>query len=127
MASKRKESLDSWIVKKQRLDPSWSPPGRPPTAAPTTGTQKRDAHRISGFNQEWSKEYSWLKEVDGDCERGFSAMKRIKTEQRNRLIDITLNNLMMITLEGPSCQDMEAHLQEVADKWGKVKKQRIKF
>ncbi|ELU06790.1 hypothetical protein CAPTEDRAFT_205216 [Capitella teleta] len=66
MASKRKQSLESWIVKKQRLDPSRSPPGPPPTAAPTTGTQKRDAHRISGFNQEWSKEYSWLKEVDGE-------------------------------------------------------------
>jgi hypothetical protein len=46
---------------------------------------------------------------------------------RNRLIDTTLNNLMMITLEGNSCQDMEAHLQEVADKWSKVKNRRIKF
>ncbi|ELT89214.1 hypothetical protein CAPTEDRAFT_208026 [Capitella teleta] len=125
MASKRKRSLDSWIVKKQRLDISRSPPGPPPTAAPTTGTQKRDAHRISGFNQEWSKEYSWLKEVDGGMVCTWCTAHRRK--RRNRLIDTTLNNLMMIALEGPSCQDMEAHLQEVADKWSKVKNRRIKF
>ncbi|ELU14580.1 hypothetical protein CAPTEDRAFT_211004 [Capitella teleta] len=85
MASKRKQSLESWIVKKQRLDPSRSPPGPPPTAAPTTGTQKRNAHRISGFNQEWSKEYSWLKEVDGGMVCTWCTAHRRKG--RNRLID----------------------------------------
>lgn len=36
-----------------------------------------------------------------DAERGFSCMKRIKTDQRNRLKESKLQDLMMISLEGP--------------------------
>ena len=34
-------------------------------------------------------------------ERGFSAMKRIKSDWRNRLNEETLDNLMRISIEGP--------------------------
>jgi hypothetical protein len=56
-----------------------------------------------------------------DYERGFSAMKRIKIEQRNRHLDLTLNHLMSISLDGPRCQEMETHPQEIADKYTKIK------
>ena len=35
------------------------------------------------------------------CERAFSAMKRIKTELRNRMKTSTLDQLMRISIEGP--------------------------
>ena len=34
-------------------------------------------------------------------ERGFSAMKRIKSDWRNRLNEETLDNLMRISIDGP--------------------------
>ena len=37
-----------------------------------------------------------------DCERGFSALSRVKTDLRNRLSSRTLNDLLMITIEGPA-------------------------
>ena len=36
-----------------------------------------------------------------DCERAFSALKRIKTRLPNRLTQKTLNNLATISIEGP--------------------------
>ncbi|XP_045193148.1 zinc finger protein 862-like [Mercenaria mercenaria] len=36
-----------------------------------------------------------------DCERGFSALKRIKTDIRNRMKDCTLNSLLQMAIEGP--------------------------
>lgn len=36
-----------------------------------------------------------------DCERGFSAMKLIKTPLRNRLLFTNLNNAMLVAIEGP--------------------------
>ena len=40
-----------------------------------------------------------------DCEREFSTLKRIKTDLRNRLSSMTLQNLMMISVEGPEPSD----------------------
>ena len=40
-----------------------------------------------------------------DCERGFSALTRVKTTLRNRLSAKTLNHLLVITIEGPSPAD----------------------
>ena len=40
-----------------------------------------------------------------DCERGFSALGRIKTNLRNRLSCKVLNALMTISIEGPDCDD----------------------
>ena len=37
-----------------------------------------------------------------DCERGFSALSRIKTDLRNPLSSKTINNLMTIAVEGPA-------------------------
>ena len=36
-----------------------------------------------------------------DCERGFSAFTRVKSNLRNRLSAKTLNHLLVITTEGP--------------------------
>ena len=36
-----------------------------------------------------------------DCERGFSALRRIKIDLRNRLSSKVLNALMAILIEGP--------------------------
>lgn len=42
-----------------------------------------------------------------DAERGFSAMKRIKTCARNRISEGKLKTLMMITLEGPDMSNSQ--------------------
>ena len=39
-------------------------------------------------------------------ERGFSAMKRIKSDWRNRLNEETLDNLMRISIDGPPLPDL---------------------
>ena len=40
-----------------------------------------------------------------DCERGFSTLSRVKTDLRNRLCNRTLNNLLIISIEGPDTED----------------------
>eukprot|EP00733_Pompholyxophrys_punicea_P001585 Pompholyxophrys_punicea_v1_NODE_844_length_1222_cov_6.458440.p1 type:complete len:110 gc:universal NODE_844_length_1222_cov_6.458440:781-452(-) len=42
-----------------------------------------------------------------DCERGFSAMKRIKTATRNRLSNTTLEQLMYISINGPDLKNFD--------------------
>ena len=42
-----------------------------------------------------------------ECERGFSAMKRVKSELRTRLNTSTLSDLMIVMLESPSICDFE--------------------
>ena len=42
-----------------------------------------------------------------DCERGFSALKRIKTPLRNRLGNPITVQLMFISIEGPSLADFD--------------------
>ena len=37
-----------------------------------------------------------------DCERGFSALTRVKTSIRNRLSARMLNHLLVIAIEGPA-------------------------
>ena len=52
-----------------------------------------------------------------DCERGFSAMKRIKTDKRNQMCPSTLNALLLVALQGPPTTEFP---YEVAiDKWAK--------
>ncbi|KAM5180722.1 zinc finger protein 862-like [Mantella aurantiaca] len=58
-----------------------------------------------------------------ECERGFSALKRIKTCLRNRMNQNTLNNLMLISLEGPDPRDMD--YGKAADNWASRKKRKI--
>ena len=59
-----------------------------------------------------------------DCERGFSAMNRIKTTPRNRLKTTTLENLMFISIEGPNDPD-KFDFSRAADKWGSMHNRRI--
>lgn len=49
-------------------------------------------------------------------ERGFSAMGRVKTMARNRLLDVTLSALLNVSLNGPQQLPDEAALA-IADKW----------
>ena len=51
-----------------------------------------------------------------DCERRFSALKRIKTRLRNRLSNRILSNLLMISIEGPELKDFD--FKKAADVWG---------
>ena len=50
-----------------------------------------------------------------DCERGFSAMKRIKTDLRNSLKTETLDYLMRISIEGKDREDF--NFDRSADMW----------
>ena len=58
-----------------------------------------------------------------DCERAFSAMNRIKTTPRNRLKTSTLEQLMMISIEGPSADEFDFSM--AAEKWGISRNHRI--
>lgn len=58
-----------------------------------------------------------------DCERGFSALKRIKTRLRNRLSNRILNHLLMISIEGPMLEEFD--FEKAADIWGAQKNRRI--
>ena len=40
-----------------------------------------------------------------DCERGFSALSRVKTDLYNRLSCKIVNALMTISIEGPKCDE----------------------
>ena len=54
-----------------------------------------------------------------DCERGFSALKRIKTRLWNRI----LNHLLTISIEGPKLEEFD--FEKAADIWGAQKNRRI--
>lgn len=58
-----------------------------------------------------------------ECERAFSAMKRIKTDLRNRMKTSTLDCLMRISIEGPEleCFDYE----KAADLWAGMRNRRL--
>ena len=49
------------------------------------------------------------------CERGFSAMKRIKSDWRSSLSPEMLDTLMLISLEGPSYQEFRA--EDAVTRW----------
>ena len=44
-----------------------------------------------------------------DCERGFSTLKRIKTEQMSTLSNPVLNSLLAITMQGPPPSEFDYH------------------
>ena len=58
-----------------------------------------------------------------DCERAFSAMKRVKTPLRNRLKTSTLDCLLRISIEGPNLNDFDFDL--AVKKWGTIRNRRI--
>ena len=58
-----------------------------------------------------------------DCERGFSALSRIKTDLRNRLSSNTLNCLMTIAVEGPPLNEFP--YEKACDIWASWRNRRI--
>ena len=58
-----------------------------------------------------------------DCERGFSALSRIKADARNRLSSRTLNSLMAIAIEGPPIE--EFLFDCTCDIWASSRNRRI--
>ena len=58
-----------------------------------------------------------------ECERCFSAMKRVKTVLRNRLETETLERLLRISLKGPALSDF--NFEKAADLWGSMRQRRI--
>ena len=58
-----------------------------------------------------------------DCERGFSAMNRIKTDLRNSLKTQTLDNLMRITIKGKARDEFD--FEKAANLWGSKRNRRL--
>ena len=58
-----------------------------------------------------------------DCECGFSALARIKTDIRNRLSSKILNNLITITIEGLLPEDFP--YDKACDIWAAWRNRRI--
>jgi hypothetical protein len=57
-----------------------------------------------------------------DVERGFSRMALLKTDLRNSLSDVSMQNLMMISLEGPS---EKFNYDEAFAKWSTMTTRRL--
>ena len=49
-----------------------------------------------------AKIYLLIPVSTADCERGFSALARVKTKSRNSLSTVMLNSLMLLAIEGPA-------------------------
>ena len=62
--------------------------------------------------------------IPATCERGFSAMKRIKTELRNRLTTKVLDCLMQISIDGPDLGSFD--FERAVTKWASRRNRRIK-
>ena len=60
-----------------------------------------------------------------DCERGFSAVKRIKTSLRNRLKTETLDYLLRISTEGPDPDSFDC--DQAVTLWGSQRNRRLKL
>ena len=60
-----------------------------------------------------------------DCERGFSALSRIKTDLRNRLSCKILNPLMTIAIEGPEPDNFP--YERTCEIWARKRNRRIAF
>ena len=58
-----------------------------------------------------------------DCERGFSALGRIRTKTKSRLTNKFLNSLLTISVEGPDIKDF--NIQECLEKWRGIRKRRV--
>ena len=58
-----------------------------------------------------------------DCERAFSAIKRVKTALRNRLKTATLDCLLRITVEGPELEDFD--FKTAVNMWGAKKTEKF--
>lgn len=57
------------------------------------------------------------------CERGFSTLKRIKSDWRSRLETETLDNLMRISIDGPDLESYNA-ARALQHWWDKGERQR---
>ena len=60
-----------------------------------------------------------------ECERSFSAMKRVKTELCNRLITTTLDHLLCISMSGPDLKDYD--FDRAVDEWGAMQNRIIQI
>ena len=58
-------------------------------------------------------------------ERGFSTMCRVKTKQRSRLLDVTLNALINVSMNGPNHLDYESAVEITAKNRRKVTKRAL--
>ena len=64
-----------------------------------------------------------LPSTSADCERGFSAMKQIKTEHRASLLPSALDDLMMVYINSPTIEDFDPQLS--INEWMKSKARRV--
>ncbi|XP_076078789.1 zinc finger protein 862-like [Mytilus galloprovincialis] len=58
-----------------------------------------------------------------NCERGFSVLNRVKTRARNRLSQKVLNNLMMVSTQGPEGKDF--NFNRAAELWASLSQRKL--
>ena len=58
-----------------------------------------------------------------NCERGFSTLGRIKTKLRSCLTNLSLNSLLMISMEGPPIQKFDD--ESCLEKWRNVRNRSV--
>lgn len=64
-----------------------------------------------------------LPSTSADCERGFSAMKLIKTEHRSSLLPSTLDDLMMVHINAPAIANFDP--QPSVNDWVHAKSRKV--
>ena len=90
--------------------------------------------RRTGIDPAWSDDFPWmlcklaaigllLPMSTVDCERGFSALSRIKTDIRNRLSSKVLNHLVTISVEGLPPEEFP--YDKACDLWASWRNRRI--
>ena len=58
-----------------------------------------------------------------DCERAFSALKRVKTRLRSTLTAKNLNHLLMVRIEGPDISQF--NFDQAVERWGGLRNRKI--
>ncbi|XP_077868878.1 zinc finger protein 862-like [Saccoglossus kowalevskii] len=58
-----------------------------------------------------------------DCEGGFNALARVKTQLRNRLSQKVLNALLLVSIEGPAPDKF--NFKKAATVWNEIRNKKV--
>ncbi|KAF3840384.1 hypothetical protein F7725_019101 [Dissostichus mawsoni] len=107
---------DSIVAKFRALDPScWPKYDHTDAVERETFTQHEERRAMFRCLCHLMEIYMVLPVSTAVCERGFSTMKRVKTDWRSSLTTAQLQRLMFISIQGPALEDFDA--ASAAQRW----------